>query len=175
MRPSPPEGVEIAVCPPFTALDTAVEALAGSGVAVLAQNVHWADEGAFTGEISAAMLLELGVDGALTGHSERRQLFGETDEGVGRRTAAALEAGLRVIACVGETDEEREAGPDGGGARAPGRGDPSRRRRARAADARLRAGLGDRHRQDRDAGDRRRRPTRSCAGSSTSRSSTAAR
>ena len=104
------EGVEIAVCPPFTALDAAVEALAGSNVAVLAQNVHWAEEGAFTGEISPGMLLELGVDGALTGHSERRQLFGETDEGVGRRTAAALEAGLRVIACVGETDEEREAG-----------------------------------------------------------------
>ena len=103
------EGVEVAVCPPFTALDAAVEALAGSNVAVLAQNVHWADEGAFTGEISPGMLLELGVDGALTGHSERRQLFGETDEGVGRRTAAALEAGLRVIACVGETDEEREA------------------------------------------------------------------
>jgi triosephosphate isomerase len=103
------EGVEVAVCPPFTALAASVEALDGSGVAVLAQNVHWAEEGAFTGEISTAMLLELGVDGALTGHSERRQLFGETDEGVGRRTAAALEAGLRVIACVGETDEEREA------------------------------------------------------------------
>jgi triosephosphate isomerase (TIM) len=107
---APVEGVEIAVCPPFTALGPAVEALAGSEVAVLAQNVHWADEGAFTGEISAGMLLDLGVDGALTGHSERRQLFGERDEGVGRRTATALEAGLRVIACVGETDEEREAG-----------------------------------------------------------------
>jgi triosephosphate isomerase len=103
------EGAEVAVCPPFTALAASVEALDGSGVAVLAQNVHWAAEGAFTGEVSAGMLLELGVDGALTGHSERRQLFGETDEGVGRRTAAALEAGLRVIACVGETDEEREA------------------------------------------------------------------
>jgi len=104
------EGVEIAVCPPFTALEPAVEPLHGSSVAVFAQNVHWADEGAYTGEIAPGMLLDLGVEGALTGHSERRQLFGETDVGVGRRTVAALEAGLRVIACVGETDEERETG-----------------------------------------------------------------
>src|SRR5204862_6199314 len=75
-----------------------------------AQNVHWEAEGAFTGEVSAPMLRELGVYGAIVGHSERRQFFGETDEGVGRRTRAALDAGLSVIACVGETEDEREAG-----------------------------------------------------------------
>jgi triosephosphate isomerase (TIM) len=104
------EGVDVAVCPPFTSLAVAVQILAGTDIAVAAQNVHWEQEGAFTGEISAPMLLELGVYGAIVGHSERRQLFGETDEEVGRRTRAALDAGLSVIACVGETEEERERG-----------------------------------------------------------------
>ena len=81
---------------------------------IYAQNVHWADEGAFTGEISARMLVELGVAGALVGHSERRQYFGETDETVRLRAEAALAAGLGVIACVGETEDEREAGRDRG-------------------------------------------------------------
>jgi triosephosphate isomerase (TIM) len=103
---APPAGVEIVVCPPYTSLAAAV----GRGVPVYAQNVHWAAEGAFTGEVSAAMLLELGVEGAIVGHSERRQHFGETDETVRRRCEAALAAGLRVIACVGETESEREAG-----------------------------------------------------------------
>jgi triosephosphate isomerase len=102
----PPEGVEVVVCPPFTSLAAAV----ARGIPVYAQNVHWASEGAFTGEVSAGMLLELGVEGAIVGHSERRQYFGETDETVTRRCEAALEAGLRVIACVGETESEREAG-----------------------------------------------------------------
>jgi triosephosphate isomerase len=104
------EGVNVAVCPPYTGLAAAVQALADTEIAVAAQNVHWEAEGAFTGEISAPMLVDLGVYGAIVGHSERRQHFGETDETVARRAAAALAAGLSVIACVGELEEEREAG-----------------------------------------------------------------
>jgi triosephosphate isomerase (TIM) len=101
-----PDGVEIAICPPFVSLETAV----AEEWPIYAQNVHWADEGAFTGEVSARMLVEIGVQGTLVGHSERRQYFGETNDTVQRRAEAALSAGLAVIACVGETEVEREAG-----------------------------------------------------------------
>jgi len=101
---------DVVVCPPYVSLAAAVQVLAGTEIAVAAQNVHWAREGAYTGEVSAGMLRELGVYGAIIGHSERRQYFGETDETVARRVRAALDAGLHVIACVGESEEEREAG-----------------------------------------------------------------
>ena len=101
-----PAGVDVVLCPPFVSLEAAV----GEEWPIYAQNVHWADEGAFTGEISASMLVELGVQGTLVGHSERRLYFGETNDTVQRRAEAALEAGLAVIACVGETEEERERG-----------------------------------------------------------------
>jgi triosephosphate isomerase len=101
---------EIVVCPPDIDLGDAVEAAATSNVAIGGQNVHWKTEGAFTGEISAAMLLAVGVTHVIIGHSERRQYFGETDDTVNLRLKAALEAGLTPICCVGEVLEEREAG-----------------------------------------------------------------
>ena len=99
-------GVEAIVCPPYTRLRDCVAA----GLRTFAQNVHWDKDGAYTGEISTQMLIELGVAGSLVGHSERRQYFGETDETVALRTHGALAAGLHVVACVGETIEERRAG-----------------------------------------------------------------
>jgi triosephosphate isomerase len=104
------DSVEIVLCPVFTALTSAVEAAAGSNVKIGAQNIHWAANGAYTGEISAAMLKETGVDYVIIGHSERRQYFGETDETVNQRLNAALEAGLIPMVCIGELLEEREGG-----------------------------------------------------------------
>ena len=103
-------GVELSVCAPFTALAATVDALGGSDVKVLAQNMHQADSGAFTGEVSAPMLVELGVSGVLLGHSERRQYFAETDRALQEKVPVALDAGLQPMLCVGETEEEREAG-----------------------------------------------------------------
>ena len=101
---------DVGVCVPFTALEPVVRALEGAGVLVAAQNMHSADEGAYTGEVSPAMLTELGVGGVVLGHSERRELFGETDRALQEKVPAALAAGLLPILCVGETEEEREAG-----------------------------------------------------------------
>jgi len=103
---TPPTGVDAVVCAPFVSLAAAAE----TGLPVYAQNVHWEPVGAYTGEVSAEMLLELGVRGAVVGHSERRQYFGDTDETVARRARTALRAGLAVIACVGESLEQRESG-----------------------------------------------------------------
>ena len=101
---------EIVVCAPFVDLQAALESAKGSGVSIGAQNVHWGNEGAYTGEISSAMLLAIGCTHAIIGHSERRQYFGETDDTVNLRLKAALEAGLIPIVCVGEVLQEREAG-----------------------------------------------------------------
>ena len=102
--------VEVAVCPPFTCIAAAVSVLEGSNVKVGAQNVHWAEEGAFTGEVSAIQLRELGVEYVIVGHSERRQYFGETDETVNKRAKAALKHCMKPIICIGETLAEREGG-----------------------------------------------------------------
>ena len=103
-------GCGVVACVPFTDLETALEAANGSNIAVGAQNCHWAQSGAFTGEISADMLAEMGVEYVVIGHSERRQYFGETDATVNSRLRAALDAGLKAILCVGELLEQREAG-----------------------------------------------------------------
>jgi triosephosphate isomerase len=102
--------VQVAVAPPYTALAAVADAVQGTAVELAAQNVHWEEQGAFTGEVSVRMLAELGVKHVIVGHSERRQLFGETDDGVRRKAAAVLRGGLLPIVCVGETLQEREAG-----------------------------------------------------------------
>jgi triosephosphate isomerase (TIM) len=99
---------DVGICPPFTVLEFCMERLEGTGVTVYAQNMHQEESGAFTGEVSAEMLTELGVHGAVLGHSERRQYFGETDRALQEKVPAALDAGLEPILCVGESEEERE-------------------------------------------------------------------
>ncbi|MGI8511269.1 MAG: triose-phosphate isomerase [Solirubrobacteraceae bacterium] len=103
------EGVDVAICPPFTALAAMVDSTRGSRVEVYAQTMHADPEGAFTGEVSAAMLSELDVHGVVLGHSERRGLFGETDRALKLKVPAALAGGLLPVLCVGETEEERDA------------------------------------------------------------------
>lgn len=100
----------VVICVPFTNLETALDATKGTNIKVGAENCHWAKSGAFTGEISADMLAEMGVEYVVIGHSERRQYFGETDATVNQRVRAALDSGLKVILCVGELLEQREAG-----------------------------------------------------------------
>ena len=103
-------GVEIVLAPPYLAIRAVADVVRGSGVGVASQNVHFAPEGAYTGEVSPAMVREAGATHAIVGHSERRQYFAETDESVNRKVKAALEAGLTPIMCLGETLAEREAG-----------------------------------------------------------------
>jgi len=109
-RVSGASGVDVGVCPGFLAVQAMVDSTRGSPVQVYAQNMHHAAEGAFTGEVSPAMLAETGCFGVILGHSERRQMFGETDRALQLKVPAALEAGLVPILCVGETEDEREAG-----------------------------------------------------------------
>jgi triosephosphate isomerase len=109
-RVSSAEGVDVALCPTFTALQATVDAVRGSRVQVYAQTMHEADSGAFTGEVSAPMLTEIDVDGVVLGHSERRQYYNENDRALQQKVLRALEAGLTPILCVGETEEERERG-----------------------------------------------------------------
>lgn len=101
---------EVVLCVPYTNLETALSLCEGTNMHVGAENCHWAKSGAFTGEISAEMLAEMGVEYVIIGHSERRQYFGETDQTVQARVRAALDAGLKVILCVGEVLEQREQG-----------------------------------------------------------------
>ncbi len=104
------DGVDVALCVPYPALGPMVDSTRGSRVGIYAQNMHFEDDGAFTGEVSPPMLGELEVAGVVLGHSERREMFGETDKVLARKVVAALDAGLQPILCVGETEQEREDG-----------------------------------------------------------------
>src|SRR4051812_38351426 len=109
-RMSSIDAIDIAICVPFTDLQAMVDSARGSRVEVFAQNMHEAQQGAYTGEVSAPMLTEIDVHGVVLGHSERRQYFNETDKALSHKLPAALNAGLRPILCVGESEEERERG-----------------------------------------------------------------
>ena len=100
--------VEVLLCPPFTSLVEVAASIKGTRIKLGAQNMHWEEKGAFTGEISAAMLKDVGCEYVIIGHSERRQLFGETDKSVNKKTSAALAAGLKPVVCVGETEQQRD-------------------------------------------------------------------
>jgi triosephosphate isomerase len=104
------ENVDIMIAPTYTALDAVSQVVSGSKVSLGAQNLHWEDEGAYTGEISARMLVSVGCRYVIIGHSERRQYFGETDDTVNRRIKAAIDTELIPVFCVGETEQERDAG-----------------------------------------------------------------
>ncbi|HUO74319.1 MAG TPA: triose-phosphate isomerase [Solirubrobacteraceae bacterium] len=109
-RLSTADGVDVAICPSYLALTAMIDSTRGSRVQVFAQNMHYANEGAFTGEVSPPMLSETGAHGVLLGHSERREYFGESDKALSQKVPAALEAGLLPVLCVGETEEERDRG-----------------------------------------------------------------
>ena len=109
-RVSTADGVEVVICPPFTALEAMVDSTRGSRVEVFAQTMHFEDSGAFTGEVSAPMLSAIDVHGVVLGHSERRAFYNETDEALAAKVAKALDAGIKPMLCVGETDGERDAG-----------------------------------------------------------------
>lgn len=104
------EGIDVFIAPPFTSIPEAVKSFRGTGIRVGAQNLFWEDEGAYTGEISSVFLKELGVEWVIIGHSERRTYFGETNAAVRKKVERALQKGLKVVICIGETEEEREVG-----------------------------------------------------------------
>ena len=180
---------DVVICPPFTALTAVVERRYGTAVKVAAQNMHEEDSGAFTGEVSAPMLVELDVEAVVLGHSERRQLFGETDEALARKVPAALAAGLEPILCVGETEEARDAEQTEAVLERQLQADLAEVEGGQAGRGgdRLRADLGDRHRPHRDpragpggvrlhprrAARARRRRRRRCGSSTAARSSPA--